>query len=284
MENNFNALIETFFNNKNDITTRGKSLMELSDFIEKEEDYEKYIRTFLDKLSILEDQILENDGEYSTTGEALDRYILAKLSIFFKVFDFKSLLLKFMRTYAEDFINNFYEEDDSNIITIEKIEEIYDYMVKNFEYFEALSPFEYTIIKYSHLFNSLATFNTNFNIGDYYQFFFFNIKDKDISPIYVTIHEFGHYIHTNYSKGKMNIDRKILNLLKKTGFYNIKKTDPYSQKEALADILAIGIMYNSPYENCDPFKEISKEDKKVFNELVKEMLKDFYNKIYLKNK
>lgn len=43
-------------------------------------------------------------------------------------------------------------------------------------------------------------------------------------------------------------------------------------------------MYNSPYENCDPFKEISKEDKKVFNELVKEMLKDFYNKIYLKNK
>ena len=46
MENNFNTLIETFFNNRNDITTRGKALMELSDFIEKEEDYEKYIRTF----------------------------------------------------------------------------------------------------------------------------------------------------------------------------------------------------------------------------------------------
>ena len=38
MENNFNTLIETFFNNKNNITTRGKALMELSDFIEKEED------------------------------------------------------------------------------------------------------------------------------------------------------------------------------------------------------------------------------------------------------
>ena len=62
-------------------------------------------------------------------------------------------------------------------------------MVKNFEYFETLVPFEYTIIKYSHLFNSLATFNTDFNIGDYYRFFF-NIKDN-ISPIYVRIHEFG---------------------------------------------------------------------------------------------
>ena len=79
----------------------------------------------------------------------------------------------------------------------------------------------------------------------------------------------------------MNIDRKILKKLKNTGFSYISDADSYSQKEALADILAMGIMYNSPYENCDPFKEIPKEDKKIFNELVKEMLKDFYKK-YIK--
>ena len=43
------------------------------------------------------------------------------------------------------------------------------------------------------------------------------------------------FIHINYSKGKMNINRKFLKKLKKTGFYNIKKADPYSQKEALAE-------------------------------------------------
>ena len=88
MENNFNTLIETFFNNKNNITTR-KSFNGVIRFHRKEEIMKIYIGTFLDKLSILEDQVLEKDGEYSTTGEALDRYILANFP-----FSLKFLILK----------------------------------------------------------------------------------------------------------------------------------------------------------------------------------------------
>ena len=109
-----------------------------------------------------------------------------------------------------------------------------------------------------------------------YNIFCFSVE-KNIDPIYIFFYEIGHYIHACVTKGEMNIDKKIMDKLNQKGFPKKKKSKEYLRKENFTNILAIGIMYDSPYENHDPFTNILKEDKAVYSELVKNIINNFKN-------
>lgn len=280
MEKNIENLINEFFNNNNDIVTRGKYLILIANKISEQEFNirNKYMKKFLNKIDLLSQSLIENASEelmdIYLEKEAENKYLSTVLNtdIYLTVgmFDY----LNHMIFIGNNITENFIEQSNSNILTLEKMNEILNFLYENYKKFHEFCPFECSFINYvNKSYNSLSYYFGKFNPEDYgYNFFFFNVKN-DISPIYVFLHEIGHYIHINITKGKLNINKKILEKIKKTGFSKFASANNDIQKEVFADILAMGIMCDSPYEEYDPFVDITKEDKKEFKKLVSEILK-----------
>lgn len=88
-------------------------------------------------------------------------------------------------------------------------------------------------------------------------------------PRYVLCHELGHALHTMYcGKPKVQVPDEILYYLE---LYSpmIRTLDRELQNEILADLLAVGMMYGSPFSDADPFDSIDDEGKKFLHRLVR---------------
>jgi hypothetical protein len=91
-------------------------------------------------------------------------------------------------------------------------------------------------------------------------------------PESVFLHELGHALHTRFAGSTDIIHSEILTFLEGLCFPTIKSLDLHDQREVLADILSVGMMYNSPFAKYDPFPQIRVEDKKIFNMMFRKML------------
>lgn len=92
------------------------------------------------------------------------------------------------------------------------------------------------------------------------------------SPESVFFHELGHALHARYHESLDNVPQKILEYLKQLCFPTIDSVTCEQQCEIFADILSIGMMYDSPFSKYDPFFSMHDSDKKIFNEIVEKMI------------
>ena len=99
-----------------------------------------------------------------------------------------------------------------------------------------------------------------------------NGSDHKITPEAVLFHELGHTLHAKYAGGIETVPQNILDLLKNLCMPTIDTLTAASQSEVFADILSVGMMFNSPFENFDPFDYMHKDDKKAFNQLFEKLL------------
>jgi hypothetical protein len=51
------------------------------------------------------------------------------------------------------------------------------------------------------------------------------------------------------------------------------------QSELFADVLSVGLMYQTPYEKYDVYKEVHPDDKMAFKALVENLLKNIAHKV-----
>lgn len=105
-------------------------------------------------------------------------------------------------------------------------------------------------------------------------FFLYHMKEKDsISPEAVLFHELGHALHAKYFGGIDKLSNVIIEILQDLCFPEIKTLDTEIQNELFADVLGIGLMYQTPYEKYDVFKEnLSRNQKRALKIMVEKII------------
>jgi hypothetical protein len=105
-------------------------------------------------------------------------------------------------------------------------------------------------------------------------FFLYHMKEKDsISPEAVLFHELGHALHAKCFGGIDKLPNNIIEILQDICFPEIKTLVTEIQNELFADVLSIGLMYQTPYEKYDVFKDnLSKNQKKVLKIMVEKII------------
>jgi hypothetical protein len=104
--------------------------------------------------------------------------------------------------------------------------------------------------------------------------FLYHMKSNDdkITPEGVLFHELGHALQARYSGSISVVPENIVNLFSETVFPTYKSLSQNEQCEVFADALSMGLMFNSPFSEHDPFLPIDKDGKEFFNLLVRKLL------------
>jgi hypothetical protein len=105
-------------------------------------------------------------------------------------------------------------------------------------------------------------------------FFLYHMKEKkSINPEAVLFHELGHALHAKRFGGIDKLPNNIIEILQALCFPEIKTLGSEIQNELFADVLSIGLMYQTPYEKYDVFKDdISKNQKETLKIMVKKII------------
>jgi len=104
-------------------------------------------------------------------------------------------------------------------------------------------------------------------------FFLYHMKKKkSISPEAVLFHELGHSLHAQYSGDVKKVPENVIDVLQDLCFPKIKQDTNEEQSELFADVLSIGLMYQTPYEKFDHYKKIHHNDKKAFKIIAEKIL------------
>jgi hypothetical protein len=90
----------------------------------------------------------------------------------------------------------------------------------------------------------------------------------------VLFHELGHAIHAQCFGDVTKVPDNIIDMLQKKCFPHLKQIEAAEQSEVFADVLSVGLMYQTPYEKYDSAKYIHQDDKMAFKVLVETILKN----------
>jgi hypothetical protein len=98
---------------------------------------------------------------------------------------------------------------------------------------------------------------------------------NEISPEAVFFHELGHAVHVNYAGSPDVFPKEVLAFLKQNGFFMIESVPHEDVKEIIADILSIGMMFDTPYESLisPTFQKIDQNHKRAYRIMATEMIK-----------
>ena len=270
MAKNVDILLEDLFQEKN-IIAKAKKLKNLVEVISTKKDKKIYINQFFEKLDKEYNQMIK-ENDFGFTGyEAEINYFYCFITAcrYYEA----NICLEQMKRIGNIIIDSFYnDENPFNIITKEKVEEIIDYLDVKYEFFEKFGYFIYSIIDYKNKFcDSLLGINRMPKLENTeYNIFLFKSKDEEV-PIYIFFHEIGHYIHSNMTNTEFSIPKFVEKKLEKANIY-LNKYDKNEKSDILALVLAIGLMYDSPYKEYEYFYTIPDEHKQIFSELTNEIL------------
>lgn len=187
--------------------------------------------------------------------------------------------LKTIETFGEKILTKYTSPIGSGI-SKNQVEEIMTYLNKEYEF--SRKVFKDKKAMFLLLNNSHVEFNSECRIaisqeGQIIQhLFLYHMRSNDINMLFpesVLFHELGHALHARLVKSIPNeVPPKILDFLETLCFPTIKFLTPSQQCEVFADVISIGMMYNSPFSIYDPFPEIHEDDKKIFNMLFKKII------------
>lgn len=166
-----------------------------------------------------------------------------------------------------------------NIITEEKVTEIMKYLNEKYDFLEVIYKGNSPVISIMGVelkkFNSLCQVYKTLEGERRYEYFLFNIKEN-LSPVAVFFHELGHTIHSEFTNGTFEVSKDSIDIAMGSGF-TIDRLPHVQQKEVIADLFAMGLMYGTPYEKEDHFTMVldnSKELLKMWVENVIEACKE----------
>lgn len=216
---------------------------------------------------------LDNSKYYIYSGnKAVRQYLFLMLP---KI-DTPVKSLKNIKMFANDLIHNFTAPEgdhiDPNKVTkiMEYLEEKYSFFKKVFVGFApSILVFDVT----SREVDSHCVITGKDSAKAQYFLLYSNREvSKHISPEAVFFHELGHAIHARFTGDLDVIPEPILIFLRDLCFPDILSHPASDLCENFANILSIGLMYESPFAEFDHFDYIHPDDKKMFKALVELIL------------
>lgn len=171
-----------------------------------------------------------------------------------------------------------YTQPVGKVIDEQTIYRIMDYLDSEFTFSDKVFlriPI-FAILNYTNIdYNSMSLFLEADNFLAQHLFLFhMRSKDRKTTPEAVFFHELGHALCVNYTGNSEAVPTNIVEFLKELCFPTLLSLPIEEQREVLADVLSVGMMYGSPFSEYDPFPQMHDSDKKYFNEIVRKMVQN----------
>lgn len=272
--------------NCDDLLTWGELLIDFAESALKEKNRGKIVKFFYQQLQYfglldyVVDSIIDNNHSQYFIYEgknAVRKYVVLTIP----KQDTPVKTLKSIKTYGNQILLDF-KKPVGKGITKEKIEEIMHYLDEKFSFSKkvfANRKAMFILLNYSHREYNSECLIMNYDTEIIQHFFLYSMKpdsEDTLTPEAVFFHELGHALHARYTRNVKIVPEKIILFLKELCMPKIDLLEPEQQREVFADVLSMGIMYDSPFSEYDPFVKIHEADKKVFRILVEKILDSIY--------
>lgn len=264
----------------------GDKLTDFPESVLKEKNRAKYVDLFYQRMMEyhLTDYIWDDFPEKTPEryhvvegGSASGKYLAFAVPPQGKPVETLRRLNEFGQSIREDF-----SEHGGKQISRKHVDEILSYLEQKFEFSGKVfcdKKALICIIPYSHKeFNSECLIRITEGIEQH--IFLYKTIDRDgsgVTPEFVFFHELGHALAVRYAKG-FEVPAEIAAVLNRCFPKLLTQASPDEIQDVIADILSIGMLFNSPYEKYDPFTAIREKDKELFHQFVKQMLDSLPNK------
>ena len=197
------------------------------------------------------------------------------LNLFIPEFTSTVKTIKELKIYGESLLSKFIKPVGKSI-SANSLENIMQFLDKEYNFSSKVFSKAEAVFLILH--NTNTIYNSeclclNDNKFNRNLFFLYHMKKKkSISPEAVLFHELGHALHAQYSGDVKNVPDNIIDILQDLCFPKIKQITKEEQSELFADVLGVGLMYQTPYEKMDHYNEIHHSDKKAFKTIVEKII------------
>jgi hypothetical protein len=264
-----------------DLLYIGRQLIKFADSVYEEKNRATIVNHFYEQLyqwafhEYVFGDFLENEkSNYFICNETNAARMCVALILPKKTSTVKSIIR--IKTLGE-FILSHYTKPVGKCISEESLRNILQYLDK--EYLFTSKVFSNRKAVFIRLKNSHKEYNsecltTEGGNGISNHFFLYHMKEKEaFSPEEVLFHELGHALHVQCYGDISRVPNDIIEKLNDLCFPDLKQLDPAEQCELFADVLGLGLMYQTPFEEIDLYKEIHINDKKEFKMLAEKIIK-----------
>ena len=180
-----------------------------------------------------------------------------------------------IRILGENIISNFIDPV-GKCISEKSLEKIINHLEKEYRLFSNVfknKKNSFVRINKSHKIynNECLTLGEGEEIVNH--FFLYHMREKNIiSPEEVLFHEFGHALHVKRFGDINKVPDDIIDKLQSLCFPSLKQIDADEQRELFADVIGFGLMYQTPFEKFEKYKNIRPDHKKFFKLLAEEII------------
>jgi hypothetical protein len=272
-----------------DLLYSGRQLIEFANAVYKEKNRTTLIKFFYEQLnqwafssvrSVFGSLLEDNKSNYFICDEKDSVKIFLGLRIPRQTSTVKSI--NQIRTFGEFILSNF-ASPVGECISEASLKEILHYLDEKHNFstkvFSSRKSYFIRMNNSNKDYNSECLTRKNMDGTDVINhFFLYHMKEKNsISPEAVLFHELGHALHAKRFGGIDKLPNDIIERLQDICFPEIKTLDSETQNELFADVLGIGLMYQTPYEKYDVYKDtVSENHKKIFKIMVEKIMEDIY--------
>lgn len=258
-----------------DIPAAADKLLEFVDASLQDDDKEEIVSTFYQNMldSSLMDYIeCADEGGYEVyTGEdAAGKYLALTLPPLGTPFRTLQKIKK-----SAEFTKKYVCESIGRGITKERVEEIMEAMNHEYRFTDLVFRGKKAMIcllDYSHTGYDSEFLTMADEDGMSHHMIMFHMNNCiTINPEAVFFHELGHALHARYTGGLNKIPEDIVGILKDTCMPKITSLKDPEKIEIIADVLGMGLMYESGFEEYDSFPDIQNHDKSFFHDMVVRM-------------
>jgi hypothetical protein len=265
-----------------DLLYSGKKLVEFSDAAYKAKNGATLVKHFYQRLiewglvDYAFDDILEGGRKhYFICDELRANSMFLALSLPLGKTPIKSL--NDIRNLGERILEQYMEPIGEGILRA-SLENILQYLDKEYSFLSKVffkQKAAFILMPYSHKnYNSeCLVIGTGENIVQH--FFLYHMReegDTALNPEAVLFHELGHALHARCYENSTQLPENVLDALQEICFPGIKQLSGADQCEVFADILGLGLMYQTPFEKYDLFRQIHPDDKAIFKRIVERLL------------
>lgn len=184
--------------------------------------------------------------------------------------------LRSIQKFAQKLITN-YTEPIGEHITKEQLIKIMEYLDEKYNFSEKVFSDKRAIFSILDVSNQLynsecLVLQSEREITQHFFLYCMNGNDESITPEAVLFHELGHAIHARYAGTIETVPENVLLFLQDLCMPNIASCSSSEQCEVFADVLSVGLMYESPFAEFDPFSYMRPYDKKAFKQMTEVIL------------
>ncbi|EHI60542.1 MAG: hypothetical protein ACLTC4_06865 [Hungatella hathewayi] len=258
-----------------DIPVAVDKLLEFVDAALADENKEEVVGTFYQ--NVLDETLMDyiesaGDGGYEvyTGDDAAGKYLALTLPPLGTPFRTLQKIKK-----SAEFTKKYVCAPIGRGITEERVREIMEYMNHEYRFTELVFGGKKAMIcllDYSHTGYDSEFLTMADEDGMSHHMIMFHMNNcTNVNPEAVFFHELGHALHARYTGNLNRIPEDIVGILKDTCMPKISSLKDAEKMEVIADVLGMGLMYESGFEKYDGFPEIQKHDKAFFHDMVVRM-------------